>query len=62
MKAGRFAVGSPEVEQIEADRGKKKIGRPRRHPGRDTIALAEREEKMSEKIHGENENHRSGDT
>src|SRR5438477_11572029 len=62
MKAERFAIGSPKIEQIDTDRGEKNIWRPSRHPGRDAIAFAEREEKMSEKIHGENENDRGCDT
>src|SRR5438067_9006957 len=61
MKAERFAVGSPKVEQIETDRGEKNIWRPSRHPGRDAISFTEREEKMSEKIHGKNENDRGCD-
>src|SRR5438874_13716088 len=61
MKAERFAVGSPKIEQIETDRGQKNIWRPSRHPGRDAISFAEREEKMSEKIHGKNENDRGCD-
>jgi hypothetical protein len=61
-KAKRFAVGSPKIEQIETDRGEKNIWRPSSHPGRDAISFAEREEKMSEKIHGENKNYRGRDT
>ena len=61
MKAERFAVGSAKIEQIETDRGEKNVWRPSRHPGRDTVAFAEREEKMSEKIHGENKNDRGRD-
>ena len=61
MKAERFAVGSAKIEQIETDRGEKNIWRPGGHPGGDAISFAEREEKMSEKIHGENKNDRGRD-
>jgi hypothetical protein len=62
MKAERFAVGSAKIEQIETDRGEKNVWRPSRHPGRDAISFAECEEKVSQKIHGENKNHRGRDT
>jgi hypothetical protein len=61
MKAGRFPVGSAKIEQIKADCGKKKIGCPRRNPWRDTVAFAECEKEVGEKVHGKNENHRSRD-
>jgi hypothetical protein len=47
MKAGRFAVGSAKIEEIEANRSEKEIRRPRRDPGRNPVAFAEREEKLN---------------
>jgi hypothetical protein len=46
MKAGRFAVGSAQIEQIETDRGEKNVRRPSRDPGRDAVAFSERQEKV----------------
>src|SRR5205807_1246030 len=60
MKAGRLAVGSAKIEQIETDRSEEKVGRPPRNPRRDAVALAQGEKEVGEKIHRENENDRSG--
>src|SRR5438876_2848474 len=60
MKAGRLAVGSAKIEQIENDRSEEKVGRPPCNPRRDAVALAQGEKEVPEKIHRENEKYRSG--
>src|SRR5437667_7036819 len=60
MKAGRLAVGSAKIEQIETDRSEEKVGRPPCNPRRDAVALAQGEKEVREKIHRENEKYRSG--
>ena len=59
MKAGSFAVGSAKIEQIKANCSEKEIWRPGRDPGRDAVTFAEREKKLDEEVHRENEDHRS---
>jgi hypothetical protein len=61
-KAGRFAVRSAQVKKIEANQGEKSIRRPRCQDRRDTIAFAEREKQVSEKIHREHKDDSGGDT
>src|ERR1700693_3174700 len=60
MKAGRLAVGSAKIEQIETDRSEEKVGRPPCNPRRDAVALPQGEKEVREKIHRENEKYRSG--
>ena len=59
MKAGRFAIGGAKIEEVKANRREKEIRRPRGDPGRDAVAFAEREKKLDQEVHRENENDRS---
>src|SRR5438132_13692773 len=62
MKAGRFAVESPKVEQVEANCGEKKVGRPGGNPCRDAVTFAECKEKVHQKVHRKDKKNRSRNT
>ena len=62
MKTGGFAVGGAQIEQIEADRGEKKVRRPGRHPWRNAVTFAEREKQVHQEVHRKDEKNRCGDT
>src|SRR6267378_3335675 len=62
MKTWWLAVGRAQIEQIEADRGEKKVRRPGRHPWRNAITFAECEKQVHQEVHRKDEKNRRGDT
>src|SRR5438477_10037366 len=61
LKAQPFAIGRAQVKQIKADHRENKVRRPGRHQRRNPVAFAEREKKVSQKIHREYKNDRTSD-
>ncbi len=59
MKARQFAIGGAQVKQTQADRAKNNVRRPATDPRRDAVTFAERQKKMGQKIHREDEKNRA---
>jgi len=50
MKAGRFAIRGPEIQQVQAEYGERDVRRPRGDPGGNVIAFTKREKKMGKQV------------
>jgi hypothetical protein len=62
MKAGRFAIGGAQIQQVETNGHEKNVWCPGRDPCRNAGAFAERKKKVNQKVHRKNKKNRSRNT